>query len=128
MPLGTVHVRGLKELTRDFKKISKELDRELVGELKEASEPVRKGAESLSLTRIRNMPRSPDWATMRIGVSRAKGLVYVVPAHRRGRGSSRPNLSGLLLTQMESAVEQNEDEVVRRIDGMIDRLGRHNGF
>lgn len=128
MPLGTVYVRGLKELTRDFKRISKELDKELVAELKEASEPVRKGAEELSLTRIRNMPRSPDWATMRIGVSRAKGLVYVVPAHRRGRGSPRSNLSDLLLEQMTTAVEQNEDEVVRRVDGMIERLGRHNGF
>lgn len=128
MATGAVHVRGLKELTRDFKRISKDLDTKLVSELKEASEPVRKGAEDLSLTRIRNMPRSPDWATMRVGVSRAKGLVYIVPAHRRGRGSSRPNLSGLLLEQMETAVEQNEDEVVRRVDGMIERLGNRNGF
>ena len=124
-----VHVKGLKELTRDFKRMSKDLDRGLTKELKKAAEPAAARAEELALGRIRNMPGSPDWAVMRIGVSRAKGVVFMVPAARSGRRRSRPNLGALLLSEaMEPAVEQTSAEVVEALGDFIDNIADRNGF
>lgn len=124
-----IRVIGLKELSRDFKRMSKELSDELVGELKDAAQVVADDAEQLALTRIRNMPRSPRWAGMRIGVSRAQGLVYVVPAARSKRRIKRPNLAALLLDEaMDPAVEKNASKVVDRLDDMLGRIANGNGF
>lgn len=124
-----IRVIGLKELSRDFKRMSKDLSDRLVDELKEAAQVVADDAEDLALTRIRNMPRSPRWAGMRIGVSRAQGLVYVVPAARSRRRTHRPNLADLLLEEaMDPAVEKNQKKVVERLEEMLDRLANSNGF
>jgi Bacteriophage HK97-gp10, putative tail-component len=124
---GTIRVLGLRELQRDFKKISKELSKDLRKELVEAAAPVKKTAESLALGKIRNMPASPRWAEMRIGVTARS--VYMVPfARRRGR-SGRPNLADLLMERaMDPALEQNADEVTGRIDNMLGHLFSQNGF
>lgn len=127
METGAVRVRGLRELTRDFKKISRDLSKELRKELVEAADPVKKTGEQLALARIRNMPRSPHWAGMRIGVT-AKS-VYMAPSARRGGGSGRSNLSGLLLERaMEPALDQNADKVAGRVDDMLGHLFDRNGF
>lgn len=131
MATGTVRVRGLKEMTRAFKRISKELDSMLVLELKDAGEDVRKDAEDLALGKITNMPRSPRWAGMKITVNRAQGLVSMVPAARsaRRKGGSRPNLANLLLDRaMDPAKEKNAAAVVGKVEDLIDRLGGANGF
>lgn len=126
---ATVRVQGLKELTRAFKAISKDLDRELVGELKAAADPVKAEGEKLALTRIGNMPRSPDWAVMRIGVSKAQGLVYMVPQRRRRGGSGRANLANLLMDRaMDPALEKHQDDVVQRVDQLLGKLGGDHGF
>ena len=127
---GAIRVIGLKELSRDFKRMSKELSDELVGELKDAAQVVVDEAEELALRRIRNMPRSPRWAGMRIGVSRAQGLVYMVPAaRRRSGGSGRKNLADLLLDEaMDPAAEKNAGKVVDRLDDMLGRIANGNGF
>ena len=118
----------MKELTRDFKRISKDLDKRLVDELKEAADPVKSKAESLALSRIRNMPRSPDWATMKVGVSRAQGLVDMVPASK-GRGRGRANLSSMLMDRaMDPALESNQQQVVNRVDDLIGGLADRYGF
>ena len=130
MATGTVRVIGLRELQRDFKRISKDLDKGMTAELKKAAAPVADQGERLALTRIRNMPATPHWAGMRIGVSAARGSVYMVPsAKRRGGGSGRPNLGGLLLTRaMEPALEDKQNEVLESMEDFLDRLGRSNGF
>lgn len=78
---------------------------------------VEKDAETFALTRIRNMPRSPGWADMRVGANNE--LVYVVPSRRgvkRGR-RKRPNLAPLMLQQaMRPAKQKNEPEIVRRFE------------
>ncbi len=118
---STVHVKGLKELTRDFKKISKDLDKLVTNELQEAAKPVQEKADELALSRIRNM--TSRWARMRIGVSRAQGVVFMVPASR-GRARKRPNLGGLLMNRaMWPAAEQEREDVVEALGEMIDRLG-----
>lgn len=131
MATGAIRVKGLRELSRDFKRISKDLSDDLVKELKAAGEDVKRDAEDLALTQIRNMPRSPHWAQMRIGVSRAQGLVYMVPfaRSRRGRGTSRPNLANLLLEEaMDPALERNAAKVERKVDDLLGRLADDNGF
>ena len=121
MASGVVHVKGLKELTRDFKKISKDLDKLVVGELTEAADPVKQKSEQRSLSQIRNM--TSRWARMRIGVSRAQGVVFMVPA-TRGHKYKRPNLGGLLMNRaMWPAAESERDDVVEALGEMIDRLG-----
>jgi len=124
---GAVRVSGYTELGRAFKKMGKEVSRELRLELIKAAEPVKTTAEQLAVSRIRNMPRSPDWAGMRIGVT-AKG-VYIVPFRKRGRGSGRSNLKDLLLERaMDPAVEQKQSEIMEGVGEMFDNLSRANGF
>lgn len=127
MATGSIRVEGLRELQRDFKRISKDLDRGLTKELKAAAEPVKTEATTLALGRIRGLPRTPRWAGMRIGVSRA-GSVYVVPSARRRGGSPRPNLGALLLKQMDAAVDEKRDEVLRNMDDWLDKIGTNYGF
>ena len=118
---STVHVKGLKELTRDFKKISKDLDKLVTNELQEAAKPVQEKADELALSRIRNM--TSRWARMRIGVSRAQGVVFMVPASK-GRSRKRPNLAPMLMDRaMWPAAEEEREEVVEALGEMIDRLG-----
>jgi hypothetical protein len=130
MATGAIHVQGLAELQRDFRRMSKELVGDLRRELKDAAEPVKKLGESLALGEIRNMPSSPRWAGMRIGVS-GQAIVYMVPSarSRRRRGGARPNLAPLLLDRaMEPALERNSGQILARVDRMLGRLGGEYGF
>jgi hypothetical protein len=124
---GTVHITGLAELNRAFRKISGGLDKEMKEALLKAADPVKVRAESLALSRIRNMPGSPHWADMRIGVSAR--AVYMVPRARGRGGRARPNLKGLLLDRaMDPALDEKQDEIVEGVGKMIDHLSRANGF
>jgi hypothetical protein len=123
-----VRVHGLRELTRDFKKISKDLDKRLTGELLDAVAPVKDLAQSKALTQISGMSGSPSWATMKTGVGRAKGTVYMMPASR-GRKYSRANLADLLLQRaMDPAVTEKQDHVVNALDDLIGDLADRYGF
>lgn len=127
MATGAVRVSGLRELQTAFRKIGGSVNKELRDELKDAADPVKVRAQSLALTQISNMPRSPRWADMRIGVS-ARG-VYMVPRARRRGGSGRPNLKGLLLDQsMDPALMEKQDEIVQSVEKMFDNLAGRNGF
>lgn len=89
--------------------------------LKEAAEPVRVAAEGLAASRIRDV--GAGWSKFRTGTR--SGVVYVAPRARRRGGSPRPRFGVLLMTRaMLPAVEQEEDEVVRRVEGLLDRIGR----
>ena len=129
MATGAIRVHGLKELTRDFQKISKALSKEITKELKDAAEPVRAGAEQRALSDIRNMSATPRWAAMRIGVSRAQGSVYMVPRARRAGGSGRTNLKDLLLDRaMDPALDDNADKVKDNINDVLGLIFDDNGF
>lgn len=123
---GAVEVEGIAELQRAFARASKELSDHLQQQLVDAAQPVADTAKRFALGRIRNMPRSPDWAEMRVGVARRQGDVYVVPFSRsRGGGKAkraRPNLAGLLMTRsLEPALDDQRDEIVRKVDQLVDR-------
>ena len=127
--VGAVRVRGLRELSRDFRRMSGGISDELVDGLKAAAEDVRTDAENYALTRIRNMPRSPHWAGMRIGVSKAQGLVFMVPSARGRGGRGRANLATLLMERsMDPALQQNASSVERNVSGVLDKLAGRNGF
>ena len=128
MATGAVRVTGLAELQRAFRKIDKGLSKELRDSLKKAADPVADLAQSYALGRIRNMPRSPDWADMRVGVS-GKAVVYIVPRRKNRGGPGRANLKGLLLERaMDPAVMEKQDEVVGEVDKMLGRLAGQAGF
>jgi len=126
-----LRVNGLRELTRAFGALSKELSDEVRDELLHAVEPVKERAEQLALSRIRNMPQSPDWADMRTGVSKARGVVFMVPAHRsRGKPSQkRRKFANLLLDRaMEPALAENTEEIIRGVERTLDHLAGEHGF
>ena len=126
---GAIEVQGLSELLRAFKGISKDLDRKLTNALKKAAEPAAEQAEDYALGRIRNMPSSPRWAGMRIGVARRQGEVYMVPRARSRRRSSRPNLKNLLLEQaMEPAVEAKAADIEDALGHLVDDIADSHGF
>lgn len=127
MASGTVRVTGLAELRRAFRNISKDLDKELRGALIEAASPVKDLAEQFALGGIRNMPKSPDWADMKTGVT-GRAVVYVAPFRRNSGGSPRPNLKGLLQQQMDTALDRKQADVVKNVEQMLDDLADHNGF
>jgi hypothetical protein len=122
---GTVHVQGLRELQRALKKLESELAGEIRRELHDLAKPVAVEASRLAAEEITNI--TPRWAAMKTGAT-MRGA-YIAPAARRGRGTGRPNLAGLLMTRaMLPAAEHRRDDVIRGLEHMIDRLARREGF
>lgn len=125
---GTVIVHGLDQIQRDLAKSSVEVGRAMRLGLKESAEPTAHLAERLSLTRIRRMPHSPEWAETRIGVLRS--AVYVVPKQRgaKGRGSQsrrRPNLVGLMMGRsFEPALEAGASLVQASVTRLLGEVLR----
>lgn len=122
-----VRVEGLRELNQAFARISKDLAREMRGELRNVAEPVRAEAQQLAAARIRNIGQR--WARMRVGVTQK--LVYVAPRQRGVRSGARrrPNLAPLLMDRaMQPALDRHAGEVVKRLDQLLGRLGGENGF
>lgn len=129
MAAGAIAIRGLAELQRDFRKMSGDLGPDTRRALREAARPVAERAQARALGEIRNMPRSPRWARMRIGVSPRS--VYIVPSARRRRGArgGRPNLAGLLFDRaMEPALDDEREALIEGLGRMFDRLAGGNGF
>lgn len=121
MPFAGVRVEGLTATQRAFGRYSAELKAGFRADLAAAAEPVRAGAEQLAVTQIDNMPYSPRWSRMRIGVTNT--LVYVAPRARRRRGSPRPNLAGLLMNRaMSPSLEAHKEEVVGLLSASLDVL------
>lgn len=98
-------------------------------EIRAIGELVADDAESLALSTISGMPRSPQWAEMRVGQNTE--LVYVVPWQRgaKSRKRKRPNLAPLMLRRaMRPAKSLNEAEISRRFDALVARVcGKFNG-
>lgn len=119
MPTSAVKVRGLRDLQRAFRVADKVLQVELRDALRDAAEPVRRDAESLARSSIRNIGEA--WPQMRVGVTTR--VVYVAPK-QRSRGRKRPNLAGLLAGRaMEPALERNRHDVEQRVGRALDVVG-----
>jgi hypothetical protein len=128
MAYGAIEVSGLRDLSRTFQELSPALERAWRDELLKTAEPVKKRAEQLAGTEIRNIlseTAEVDWWRMRIGVDRAHGIVYVAPNERgikQGAGK-RPNLAPLLMNRaMQPALDESAPEIYRRVESMLDRV------
>lgn len=120
-----IKVKGLRELRRALDHVSREAREELIDELKQVGEPVRRTAEQYATAEISHIGN--QWPQMRLGVT--KKMVYVAPRQRNRGGSPRKNLAGLLINRaMEPALGAHENEVLRRVESMLDRLGDRAGF
>jgi hypothetical protein len=121
-----VKVHGLKELQRAFGKADKDEAKALRATMKEVAQPVKRAAEGKALAKVRNMPGSPKWSTMRLGYARS--IVYMVPKQKgtHGRGPlMRPNLKDLLLDRaMIPALDENREQVVRGVEHMLETVGK----
>lgn len=118
----TVRVRGLRELNKAFAVADKSLKRNWRQEQRAIGEPVAAMAETLAITRITGLRKSPAWSRMRVGVTTR--VVYVAPKSRRRTGSSRKNLAPLLMERaMAPALAANEQNTVRKVDELLGRMG-----
>lgn len=119
-----LRVRGMRELQAALAQADRGTRLGVRRELRELGRPVQQDAQALALGRIPGMARSPQWAGMRVGVTRT--LVYVAPKQRGRRNRQqllRPNLAGLMMDRaMEPALERNEGKIERNFEEMIDRV------
>lgn len=119
---GQVKVKGLREFHRALKNVNDGVKRELESELRAAGEIVASGAR----TRFVGV----DARSAAGFKSRVKGFGRVVVEQSRRRTTGRRGDFGSL--QMRRAllpsVAEHEPQVLRAVEGMLDRLGRENGF
>jgi hypothetical protein len=118
---SAVRVKGLRELQSALRKVNRGLNKELRAELKNVGEVVRADATS----RFSGIDaRSASGYKVRVrqrGVAVEQSLKRVTG--RRGDYGALQMRRALL-----PAMASNEDEVVHRLEGMLDRLGRSAGF
>lgn len=128
MPAAVI-VNGLDQIQRDLAKSGPQISAAMRAGLRDSAEPVAKLAQELSLTRIRRMHLSPQWAETRIGVTRH--LVYVVPKQRGVRTGHwddrrrRPNLVGLMMGRsFEPALAAGAGIVEARVNALLGEVIR----
>jgi hypothetical protein len=118
---GAIRVKGLRELNRALKNAEGDLGKDLRKELKSAAEIVAEDARS-KFTGI-----SPESAASMQPRVRAGGAV--VEQRKRRTTGQHPQFGRL---QMERAfipaLTEKTPEVVRKLEDMIDDIGRKNGF
>lgn len=125
---GTIIIEGLDQIQRDLASSMPEVEKAVKIGIRDAAVPAAKLAENLSLTKIRNMRRSPKWSVNRIGVLRS--AVYIAPVKRgvKTRGPDprrRPNLVALMLGRAyEPAVDVMGPVVEQQVLRVIDRAVR----
>jgi hypothetical protein len=120
MAASTVRVRGLRELQRDFAKVSSDLKRELRSELKEVAEPVAESARQ-KIDRY----RGARTASIRPRVTARSA--FVTQGARKVTGL-RGDFGALQMRRLGEALDENKDEVVQGLERMLDRLASSNGF
>jgi hypothetical protein len=118
-------VHGMQNLQRALKQADRDTRLGVRRELSGVAEPIRRDVETLARARIRRMPRSPQWAEMRVGVTQK--LVYVAPRQRgRRRGddpAKRRKLAPLMITRaMDPALQHNGPAVRRDFEQMLGRM------
>jgi hypothetical protein len=127
-----IQVEGLHELQAALAKADRKVRLGVRTGLRQAAEPVQRGAEQLAMSEIRNMSKSPRWSKMRVGVTR--DLVYVAPRQkgtrgrgparfRRGQGFAHPPFSDILMDRaMQPALDRHIGEVEARLEELLDRI------
>jgi hypothetical protein len=118
---GAVHVRGIGELQRAFRRADRRLSSDLDDVLAEAAAPVRTDAQRLAAGAIRRAGAKDPWARMRVGVHRS--VAYVAPVERNKGGPRRRKFGTRLMDEaMNPALERNRAHVDRRFDHLLDEV------
>ena len=121
MATGSVKVKGLRELRREFKRVSKDADKEVRDGLKQAAAPVREEAANLF---ERYDARSA--AGYRVSV---RGRVVTVQQSRRRTTGQHPEFGALQMRRaLIPALQRREDEVVEGVERVLDQLADRSGF
>jgi hypothetical protein len=127
-----IHIEGYRELMRAFARADKDSQKFVRAAFATVGEDVAREAEDLALSKIKRMKYSPDWAVMRVGVTRT--TVYVAPKKRgvKTRGPDprrRPHrddnrgFPDLMADRaMEPALEHNEPRLEATIERALDRI------
>lgn len=119
---GQVKVKGLRQLHRALKNLDEGVKRELEQELRDAGEIVATGSRQRFL--------GIDARSAAGFKSRVKGFGRVVVEQSRRRTTGLRGDYGSL--QMRRALlpslVENEPRVLNAVEGMLDRLGRKEGF
>lgn len=122
MAQATVRVRGLKELQRDFRKMSARLDKDVNKELREAAKIVSDDARSRF-----SAYSGPSSMGIRPRV-KGGGRAFVEQSRRRTTGQ-RPDFGVLQMRKaFLPALDAKQEEVIERLDDMLGRLGGDYGF
>lgn len=133
-----IRVRGLTELVKTFKVMPIHLAEQFVDELEEAVNPVKLAAQAKAPTSMSGMgrptPSNRAWSMMRVGVAkRIPAHVWVAPALRSGARKQSQVQKDRFADRMQRlaldpALRENEDKVLEKIDDLLDRIGRKEGF
>lgn len=137
---NAVVVEGLTRLNRAFARADKQLKKELRAELQTAGVPIASAAEDHARSRIGGLKRARltprTWDKMRVGAT--QHMVYVAP-RQRGNKARQVRVSAarrdadkrfaerLKTEAMEPALEQNRDQVIRRVEFMLSDVARQWG-
>lgn len=121
MAASTVRVKGLRELQRDFRKMSKDLSKEVRDGLREGAEPVRQEAAALF------SPISADSAAGYKVRVRQRG-VAVEQSRRRTTGKRRDYGRLQMGRALIPGLEAKQGEVIRGVEKVLDKLAGSNGF
>lgn len=121
MAAGTVRVKGLKELQRDFRKLDRETAKEVRQGLREAAEPVRQEAQALF--------SSIDASSAAGYKVRVRQRGVAVEQSRRRKTGKRPDYGSLQMRRaLLPALGRRQDEVIKGVDKTLGKLAGENGF
>ena len=125
MPVGEIRIRGAAEVEKAFLDVRREVLAEIRPALRGIAKGVARDAENKAEANISHI--GAKWSRMRIGVT--VKTVYVAPKQRRHGGSPRKNLAPLLMNKaMQPALDENQDEIVRRLGEVVEVSAARHGF
>lgn len=131
--MAKVVTRGLGDLRRAFRKIDRDLRLALDRELRAAGNPIRDRSRQLLRERSKN-PRNQIERTIRVSVTRDGVSVYSnhpgAPVNHWG-GIIRPRGAPIKFERKHfigDAAEEQHDEVVARMDELLDGIANRAGF
>ena len=122
MPAQAVRIKGLRQLHSALKRYEADLKRELENELRDAGQIVAEQA--------RDRFGSVDARSAAGFRPRLRGFGRVVVEQRLRRTTGMRGDYGSLQMRraLLPAVEASQDRIMEHVEGMLDRLGRENGF
>lgn len=117
----TVRVTGLAEVRRAFNEVAENTPREFPKELRKVAEPVRAATAALL---------APYNSATAAGVkTRIRGASALVQQSMRKTTGQHPNYGGLQMRHgFLPALASNEDEIVKGVEDMLDRVINKAGF